>query len=354
MADVVALRAALARLGFSAKAAGFITNDQGLDTLDELKILTNDEIESLCTVVQSSGGNFSHPNTGYPGQPGMLSNPGEQVLLQVELNLKLACYYLRFKDRTSHVVGSPDIKLVNVCALQNHRYWEKSYKDVDAPELSLRYWSCNIESIEEWLRGYLGVSKTLLAYVFRSKELIPAVVPVGGYQSLQDKLIACAQIRVGNARNTAYTYGYLADCSKVWELISNFTRDQDCWSYVRPAQQNRNGWLAFMGLKNHYLGNNDVDNISSRAEAKLKDTSYSGEKHRWDFEKYVKTHVDQHAILTGIVKNGYYGIDDRSKVHHLMAGIKTKVLNPVKTQIMVSATLKHYFDVCVNLYKDFI
>ena len=42
MADVVALRADLTRLGLSAKAAGFITNDQGLDTLDELKVLTND------------------------------------------------------------------------------------------------------------------------------------------------------------------------------------------------------------------------------------------------------------------------------------------------------------------------
>ena len=44
MADVVALRAALMRLGFSVKADGFITNDQGLDTLDELKVITNDEI----------------------------------------------------------------------------------------------------------------------------------------------------------------------------------------------------------------------------------------------------------------------------------------------------------------------
>ena len=47
MADVVALRAALTRLGFPAKADVFITNDEGLDTLDELKVLTNDEIESL-------------------------------------------------------------------------------------------------------------------------------------------------------------------------------------------------------------------------------------------------------------------------------------------------------------------
>ena len=94
--------------------------------------------------------------------------------------------------------------------------------------------------------------------------------------------------------------------------------------------------------------------MSSCAEAKLKDTSYSGYKRRWNFEKYVKMHVDQHAILTGIVEHGYSGIDDRSKVRHLMDGIKTKVMDPVKTQIMASASLRNDFDACVNLYKYFI
>ena len=101
--------------------------------------------------------------------------------MQEELNLKLACYYLRFKDRTNRLVGSPDINLVNFRALRNHIDWEKSHKDVDAPELSLRDWLRNIEIIEEWLRSCLGVSKIPLAYVVRSDELVPAVTPPGGY-----------------------------------------------------------------------------------------------------------------------------------------------------------------------------
>ena len=76
MADVVALCAALTRLGLSAKAAGFITDDQELDTLDDLKVLTNDEIESLCKVVRSPEGTVPNPNAGDPGQPATLSNPG--------------------------------------------------------------------------------------------------------------------------------------------------------------------------------------------------------------------------------------------------------------------------------------
>ena len=104
---------------------------------------------------------------------------------------------------------------------------------------------------------------------------MPAVAPTGGYQSLQDDLIARAPIRVGNAGNTAYTADYLADRSKVWKLISDLKRDQDYWSYVRPAQRTCDRRLAFLGLKNHYLGKNNVDNMLSHAESKLKDTSYS-------------------------------------------------------------------------------
>ena len=37
-----------------------------------------------------------------------------------------------------------------------------------------------------------------------------------------------------------------------------------------------------------------------------------------------------------------------------MAGIKTKILDPVKTQIMASAALRNDFDACINLYKNFI
>ena len=81
MADVVALRAALTRLGFSDKAAGFITDDQGLNTLDELKVLTNDEIEILCKVVWRPGGTVPNPNAGDLGQPATLLNPGEQFQL---------------------------------------------------------------------------------------------------------------------------------------------------------------------------------------------------------------------------------------------------------------------------------
>ena len=94
--------------------------------------------------------------------------------------------------------------------------------------------------------------------------------------------------------------------------------------------------------------------MSSLAEKLLQTTTYTGEKRRWTFERYVKVHIDQHSILEGLVQHGYSGIDSRSKVRHLVDGIKTTTLDPVKTRILSDATLRSDFDACVNLFQDFI
>ena len=97
-----------------------------------------------------------------------------------------------------------------------------------------------------------------------------------------------------------------------------------------------------------------MDNLSSGAEKNIELAQYSGENKRWNFDKYVRVHLDQHQILTDLKEHGYSGIDERSKVRHLLKGIKTDALDVVKTQILSSTTLRSDFSACVSLYKDFI
>ena len=75
---------------------------------------------------------------------------------------------------------------------------------------------------------------------------------------------------------------------------------------------------------------------------------------RWNFEKYVWMHLDQHMILQSLVQHGYAGIDERSKVRDLLNGIKTNELDTAKGQIWASPTLQNNFDDCVTLFQDFI
>jgi len=94
--------------------------------------------------------------------------------------------------------------------------------------------------------------------------------------------------------------------------------------------------------------------MAAMAKKKLQTNMCSGETRKWNFEKYVWVQVDQHAILNNLREHGYSGIDRRTMVRHLLAGIKTTALDHVKTRILSDSFLRENFSACVNLFQDFI
>jgi len=210
-----------------------------------------------------------------------------------------------------------------------------------------------IDAIEEWLRGCLGVTKIPLAYVIRPEEaVLPEVLdPPSHYASTVLELVSRAPIRDTFG---AYTPDYLKDRELVWQKLSALTRPHDCWSYVRPAQKATDGREAFIKLQSHYLGMNNANNMAAEAEFRLQHARYQGEQRRWNFEQYVKSHIDQHHILNNLHEYGYSGIDEWSKVRYLVGGIHTNAFDAVKTRIMSDASLRCDFEGCINLFKDFI
>ena len=101
------------------------------------------------------------------------------------------------------------------------------------------------------------------------------------------------------------------------------------------------------------IGPSAVDNASSTAEKALK-IEYKGETKKFNLDKYVQVQMDQRQILSDLMQHGYSGINERSKVRHLMAGIKKTSFDAVKTLIFSSAPLCSDFTAGVGLYKDFI
>jgi len=55
------LHDALGRMGFAQATINFMTIDQGMDSLAEFQILTDDEVESLCKVLRRPGGTTGNP-----------------------------------------------------------------------------------------------------------------------------------------------------------------------------------------------------------------------------------------------------------------------------------------------------
>lgn len=353
MAAIAAMRTMLTRIGFSQVAAQAIVEDQGLDTLSEIKLLTDDEIESLCKVIRRPGGTVPAADPAAAPVP----NPGTPVNMRAENHMKLLAFYLRHQERVSRSVQAPDITLESIRTLRELREFESTYKATtdDAPTINTKDWPKTMESIHEFLRSYLGEHKIPLAYVVRKDDGVPDEDPVGGYPTVQDEMIARARHYTLDATGVRVPDPiYITNREKVWEIIAKITRDQSCWTYVKPAQRTRDGRMAFDGLYKHFLGPNNVDNMATMAEDKLKSTVYNGEQRRWDFEKYVNVHKSQHSIMEGLVEHGYTGIDPRSKVRYLLDGIKTDKFDSVKTRIMSDAVLRNDFDACVTLYQDFI
>ena len=91
-----ALHTALSCLGFTNAAAVFITDQQGLDSLDEFHPLMDDKVEKLIKVTCHPGGTIPNPAPAAAGAPAhpLIPNPGIPVSLCAENNLQLMCYLL--------------------------------------------------------------------------------------------------------------------------------------------------------------------------------------------------------------------------------------------------------------------
>jgi hypothetical protein len=113
--DAATMRTAFTHLGCSLVAARAILDEQGINSVDELKIVTDTEIENLCKVVHRPGGQVANPNAAKAGQQPQLPNHGESISLQAKLNIKLAAYYVRHRlDLVSRDCNAVSITLAAI------------------------------------------------------------------------------------------------------------------------------------------------------------------------------------------------------------------------------------------------
>ena len=177
--------------------------------------------------------------------------------------------------------------------------------------------------------------------------------PTSQYFAPQEEVIARAPIRTTGV-NPVNHDDFVVDNKAVWILISGLCRDADCWTHVKPHMKKKDGRGAFRGLWDYYLGKQNVDNQATTSEKALELASWTHNTKRFTFDTFVKIHLDHHQVLSDLVDHGYAGIDERSKVRHLLKGIKSTKMDSVKAAILASDKLRSDFSGCVTLYKDFM
>lgn len=355
MAAVNALRQMYIRLGFTNAMAGYIITTQGIDTIEELRNLDEAAVKGLCQALKKPGGTIPNPNAGAPGAPAEINNPGFNVSIKAEENLKLAVYFIRHQFRVSRPVVVGVITSDSVRALKDLKAAEEGHTEpTEKPVINADNWPRTLDEVEEYLRNNLGQTKIPLAYIVRKEEDVPphAGDPAADYGIVQDELIARAPHRDAAGNRTEL---YNNDNHRVWTLLVGLCRSHLCWTYIKGFARARDGRAAFLMLRSHYLGINNVNGLASKAENAFYRLMYSKETKRFNFETYVSGHKEQHQILEELeIEYDYKGMDEGTKVRHLIAGIKTDKLDTIKGQILGDPSLQRDFDGCVNLFKAFL
>jgi hypothetical protein len=234
------------------------------------------------------------------------------------------------------------INLVLVRSYRNQQRHEVGFKKTsEEPEINDKYWSRTLDKIKESLASQYGVTGSTLEYVVRPEIAVKpeAEDPPENYETVDQEMTA----RVPHTGRP-----FVNDRRKVWDIMSNLCGKHSYFVYIKPALRTRNGRDAYMLLFDHFLGPNNVGNIASEAETKLTSTLYNGEKKRFTSETYVMIHTEQHSVLNGLKDYRYTGIDDSSKVCHLLKGINTTELDVCKTHVMASPSLRDNFAALLN------
>ena len=92
--DTLAMHLLFTCMGCTDQAANAIVDDQGINQLYELLSLTDTDVETLCKNVKCLGRVAARDGGG--------ANLGHMISNRVEMNIKLAAYWLQYSEKISH------------------------------------------------------------------------------------------------------------------------------------------------------------------------------------------------------------------------------------------------------------
>ena len=139
-----------------------------------------------------------------------------------------------------------------------------------------------------------------------------------------------------------------------WHILYEMFGKTPAWLHGQSTKKEKNGRKLFRLLFDHYLGAEHVTHQANQVEARIASLSYKGEQRNWTWDKYVDAHIEQHIIAKNLMPYGYSGIDERSKVRHLLGGISDPGLAPVSCNILAMREEDKTFTKCATMYTDFI
>ena len=168
-------------LGFSPESVILLIREQGLDSLERLKVLTDKNVDGICNV----GRKPSCKNIN--GTP----NRGQQVSVITQENLKLEVFLFHHQWRCLFDWEVMGVQENTVSLLMGQKRLEDKYKNTDMlPEVNKSDISGMMESIKEYLQSCCEVVRVPLVCIIRKTITVQTYGDYSNYATLNDKIIA--------------------------------------------------------------------------------------------------------------------------------------------------------------------
>ncbi len=165
----------------------------------------------------------------------------------------------------------------------------------------------------------------------------------GGIPSLDAEGIACAPILeehvalLGQSakaialleENGPFCNTFRIDMVTVWNILFEMFGQMPAWLHAASTKKEKNGHKLYRLLFAHYIGSDHVNHLANKMEARLANLTYRGEQKNWDWSRYTNAHIEQQTIAKNLMEHGYSGLDECSKVRHLLTGIQDNAVHPV-------------------------
>ena len=183
MASVFPIRNLHDHLGLSYGAATDITYDQEIYNLDKLKLLHDNDFENLCESI-------CRPGVTVVDKTGVdMPNPVIPFSLWADMNLSSMTYYLWYPDKISSTIGAANVILQVVRLIISLKELQEAHEHPStAPKFNDKYMVKTLNTIVDYLHGYLGESNIPLDYVvcYYPSVTIEADDPSVNYKTIKE------------------------------------------------------------------------------------------------------------------------------------------------------------------------
>ncbi len=147
---------------------------------------------------------------------------------------------------------------------------------------------------------------------------------------------------------------FLANMVTVYNVLHACWGKLSWWSHVKKFSKTKNGRQVYWTLHTILLGGQCVVSTGSAIVTKLQSFRYEGDRKNFNFEKYVKLHVEQHSQHSDLQEYGVAPLAEKLKTLWFQEGIRDPSLNAVKASINANRANFTYFDSVKDAYVEFM